>query len=810
MIRVSWQDILAGALSAAKARGIEVTTAMYATLEVAAKGVADTLADTLSSPGSSPQLSVDVAAIGQLLLTNALGQAVTIAPASSMTPYALTMPSGSGTHGQALGISTNGSLTWLNPFVASANGGTVASGTLSYANSNGVSFGISGSTLTASVPAPVSSGIAAVSAGTASVSSGTVAFANSNGVSFGLSGSVVTASVAPGGGGGIALSAGTESASSGTIAFANTNGVSFGLSGSVLTASVAGGGGGLAAVEAGTSTMTAGTLSLANSNGISFGLSSGSLTASYTVPTQSTQPAVNLAAGTATATSGTVLLADSNGLSFGMSGSQITGSYTVPTQSVQPAVNLAAGTATATSGTVLLADSNGISFGLSGSQVTASYTVPTQSVQPGIQSISAGSTRITTGEAVFADSNNVSFGVSGGTVTASASYSQSTAPAAIAASGGTISSGTVSFANSNSISFGVSGNTVTASYAPVTSGIQAVAVGLGAISTGTVNLVNSNGLSFGLSSDSITASYTTPVVSNAIQAVGSITSSGTNTSRFAADDHVHAGLNSVSVAGNTAGTVTAGAGSLVLAGGSNITLSGSTSGGGMTLSVVGASNGGGGGASAGVWANGSSNTNFTVSNALAMLQRVFIPCSITATRMDMIMRPSGSIGTQTQLAFSLSVSVGVYNVSGSTLSVRNSGTVSSFASRSLSWASNSHSANTGWRLFSMSLPSFSFSPGEHVVGINISGSWGTNAAHQMSIVGASFNPGVQYYVDFGITATSSNNVAYFMGGVYGTYFSNNTWTLLNSYNWTQISQNQANGSPNSPEFLRQPYFILVG
>lgn len=762
MIRVSWQDILAGALSAAKARGIEVTTAMYATLEVAAKGVADTLADTLSSPGSSPQLSVDVAAIGQLLLTNALGQAVTIAPASSMTPYALTMPGGSGSHGQALGISTNGSLTWLNPFVASANGGTVASGTLSYANSNGVSFGISGSTLTASVPAPVSSGIAAVSAGTASVSSGTVAFANSNGVSFGLSGSVVTASVAPGGGGGVAISAGTESASSGTIAFANTNGVSFGLSGSVLTASVAGGGGGLAAVEAGTSTMTAGTLSFANSNGISFGLSSGSLTASYTVPTQSTQPAVNLAAGTATATSGTVLLADSNG----------------------------------------------ISFGLSGSQVTASYTVPTQSVQPGIQSISAGSTRITTGEAVFADSNNVSFGVSGGTITASASYSQSTAPAAIVASGGTISSGTVSFADSNSISFGVSGNTITASYAPVTSGIQAVAVGLGAISTGTVNLVNSNGLSFGLSSDSITASYTTPVVSNAIQAVGSVTSAGTNTSRFAADDHVHAGLNSVSVAGNTAGTVTAGAGSLVLAGGSNITLSGSTSGGGMTLSVVGASGGsGGGGASISLWANGSSNTTWRATVAMGSLQRVHIPYNMTVTRMDLLLRV-GPLASTNGIAASLSVSAGIYDISGSTLSVKNSGTVSSFVSSSISWASNSFSANSGWRLFSLAPASFSFTPGEYIVGINADLSVGAGAA-ELYVLGASAAVGGALF-HYGSTATSIYNTNYFMGGAYGTFnVGNNSWTLLNSYNYTQIIQGIGQAG-YAPGYLRQPYFILIG
>ena len=153
---------------------------------------------------------------------------------------------------------------------------------------------------------------------------------------------------------------------------------------------------------------------------------------------------------------------------------------------------------------------------------------------------------------------------------------------------------------------------------------------------------------------------TAPVVSNALQDVGTATGSGTNTSRFAADDHVHrgqagwdvngiastfygtqqlsagallslatggnttrgsiqfinllssattasrvesanvvgamasrfaleghqhAGLYQISVGGNTVGTTSAGAGSIHLAGGPNVTLSGSTAAGGMTLSV---------------------------------------------------------------------------------------------------------------------------------------------------------------------------------------------------------------------------------
>ena len=96
-------------------------------------------------------------------------------------------------------------------------------------NSNGVSFGMSASTVTAAVPSQTPF---AVSAGSQSVSTGTLVFANSNSVSFGMSGSnQVTASfgqsTAPG-----AIAAGTQTAASGTVVFANSNGVTFGMSGS--------------------------------------------------------------------------------------------------------------------------------------------------------------------------------------------------------------------------------------------------------------------------------------------------------------------------------------------------------------------------------------------------------------------------------------------------------------------------------------------------------------------------------------------------------------------------------------------------
>jgi hypothetical protein len=76
------------------------------------------------------------------------------------------------------------------------------------------------------------------------------------------------------------------------------------------------------------------------------------------------------------------------------------------------------------------------------------------------------------------------------------------------------------------------------------------------------------------------------VSATTISRVDSANTIGTRGSRFALEDHQHAGLWQISVAGNTAGgNTSSGAGSFALAGGPNITLSGATAAGGMTLSV---------------------------------------------------------------------------------------------------------------------------------------------------------------------------------------------------------------------------------
>jgi len=94
---------------------------------------------------------------------------------------------------------------------------------VTFSNSNGVSFGLNGSTLTGSFGFNLS-------AGTTSGNLSAVTFSNSNNVSFGLNAGTVTGSFA------LNLSAGTTSNNLSAVTFANSNGISFGLNASTVTA----------------------------------------------------------------------------------------------------------------------------------------------------------------------------------------------------------------------------------------------------------------------------------------------------------------------------------------------------------------------------------------------------------------------------------------------------------------------------------------------------------------------------------------------------------------------------------------------
>jgi hypothetical protein len=183
---------------------------------------------------------------------------------------------------QLVGVATGNATV----FLPSSNGTlleniNVSAGTTSnnlsavtFSNSNNVSFGLNGSTITASATVASTQGSINVSAGTTSNNLSAITFSNSNGVSFGLNASTMTASIATSLTN-INVSAGTTSNNLSAITFSNSNGVSFGLNGSTITASAAAS----INVSAGTTSNNLTAITFANSKGISFGLNGSTMTA---------------------------------------------------------------------------------------------------------------------------------------------------------------------------------------------------------------------------------------------------------------------------------------------------------------------------------------------------------------------------------------------------------------------------------------------------------------------------------------------------------------------------------------------------
>ena len=170
-----------------------------------------------------------------------------------------------------------GTTSYYNQIAAGAS--TVTSGTVVFSSANGVSFGLNGSTMTAShngltTAMQSNAGSNFVGLNSALTGNGVSATINSSGISLNVPAFLTTAmqsnagsnfagtgftgtnasatlnsnglqlSVGAGGGGGTTsyynqIAAGASTVTSGTVVFGNSNGVSFGLNGSTMTASVA-------------------------------------------------------------------------------------------------------------------------------------------------------------------------------------------------------------------------------------------------------------------------------------------------------------------------------------------------------------------------------------------------------------------------------------------------------------------------------------------------------------------------------------------------------------------------------------------
>ena len=322
----------------------------------------------------------------------------------------------------AIGVSTGGNTL--------GNTGTTQ-GTVVFAGIGNITLSqvtAAGSNATITISGSQSTGPSGIAAGTQTATSGTVIFSNSNGLSFGMSGSLTVTATADYV---RSISAGGADATGNRVIFSNSNNVSFGANGATITASASFAGGqavsgigvSTGGNTAGNTGTTFGTYVLAGVGGVTLSQSTaaGSVATVSISMTQSTGPAA-IAAGTQTATSGTIVFSNSNNITFGMSGStRVTASFS---QTVQPAVsgigvsnvgNTAGNTGT-TLGTYVLAGAGGVTLSQStaaGSLATVSISM-TQSTGPA--AIAAGTQTATSGTVVFSNSNGVIFGMSNSSV----------------------------------------------------------------------------------------------------------------------------------------------------------------------------------------------------------------------------------------------------------------------------------------------------------------------------------------------------------------------------------------------------------
>jgi hypothetical protein len=368
---------------------------------------------------------------------------------------------------------------------------------VTFSNSNGVSFGLNGSTITASHNALTSQSNQAFSAEGGSSAFQTLIFTNSNGFSFSnTNGSIWGSYTVPT----VTNSSFSVQDSATTInpvsriAFSTGNNITATLSTAANHATV-----GFSHNLAGTSSGFGGNLISGsmthNSSGLNLSLNHPAWLTTAMLSNAATISNINVSAGTTSNNLSAFVLSNSNGISFGLNGSTITGSYTVPTVtnssfSVQDSattinpvnriafstgnnitLSLSTGAGSATVG--VQHNLAGTSTGFAGANISGSITHNSSGINlslsvaapggGGAINVSAGTTSNNLQTVVFSNSNRVSFGLNGSTITAQH---------ALNFSAGTTSnnvSDQLIFSNSNGISFGLNGSTVTAGVATISS-----------------------------------------------------------------------------------------------------------------------------------------------------------------------------------------------------------------------------------------------------------------------------------------------------------------------------------------------------
>lgn len=422
------------------------------------------------------------------------------------------------------------------------NGALVVVGTT---NSAGATIGVPPFITTAMASNAVTLSNINVSAGTTSNNLSALTFNNGNGVTFGLNAGTITASVAAAGGAQTGLSgviASNATYTSGTFSLSDANGISFNtgagqaigithalqytsatsaitsnalhssaskVAGIVANTNNAGGG---------TATLT-GNVSFSNANGLSFYTSAGNaVVGSYTVPTQTVQPAIqSIIVSNTTYTTGAVSFSNANGLTFGSSaGGAITGSHNGLTTAAQSNHSHNLATTTTNGSLIVVATTNSAGATVAVPPYITTYAAQTN--QTANFYVSGNTTQLSSTAGLdlrsisFEGAGIASVGVSNGRVLVSVPSGGGAGDGYNIVYAGTAgTTGTTWSSASASVRIN-GGNNITVSQngsndIVISAAQGGIAAGTQTATSGTLVFANSNGVTFGMSGSSqITAS----------------------------------------------------------------------------------------------------------------------------------------------------------------------------------------------------------------------------------------------------------------------------------------------------------------
>jgi hypothetical protein len=396
--------------------------------------------------------------------------------------------------------------TYTSPAVAvSGTNGSFAFSTLTMGALNGLTFYTSNGSLVGSYTVPAASN-PVFSGGTSSASLGSLVFSNSNGVSFGLNGSTMTAShngltnqtVQP-----VAVSGSNGSFAFSTLTLGNLNGASFYTSNGSVVASytVPTQTTQPVAVSGSNGSFAFSTVTFGNLNGASFYTSNGSVVASYTVPTQSVQP-VAYSGSNGSFSFNTITFGNLNGASFYSSNGSAVMSYTVPTVT-NSSWTVSDSATSGTVGRLAFTNLNGVTLSLSTGAaglhtIVGSHNALTSQSN---QALSGSNGSFTFQTATFGNLNGMSFYTSNGSIVGSYTVPGGGVTPAVSGSNGSFSFSTVTFGNLNGVSFYSSNGSMVASYTvpTVTNSSWTVSDSATSGTVGRLAFTNLNGVTLSLS-----------------------------------------------------------------------------------------------------------------------------------------------------------------------------------------------------------------------------------------------------------------------------------------------------------------------